>query len=62
MNIVYTGLFAYPDSNANSLRVKSVIGLLESYGHKVSEVVWWWGLADLKVNFNVKLLALSYTG
>lgn len=36
MNIVYTGLFAYPDSNANSLRVKSVIGLLESYGHKVT--------------------------
>lgn len=36
MNIIYTGLFAYPDSNANSLRVKSVIGLLESYGHKVT--------------------------
>lgn len=36
MNIVYTGLFAYPDSNANSLRVKSVISLLESCGHKVT--------------------------
>jgi glycosyltransferase involved in cell wall biosynthesis len=36
MNIVYTGLFAYPDSSANSLRVKGVVNLLESYGHNVT--------------------------
>jgi len=36
MNIIYTGLFAYPDSNANSLRVKGVVNLLESYGHNVT--------------------------
>ncbi|MEG2251196.1 MAG: glycosyltransferase [Bacilli bacterium] len=36
MNIIYTGLFSYPDSNANALRVNSVVSLLKSYGHKVT--------------------------
>ena len=36
MNIIYTGLFSYPDSNANSLRVNGVVNLLKSYGHKVT--------------------------
>lgn len=36
MNIVYTGLFAYPDSSANSLRVKGVVRILEDLGHDVT--------------------------
>lgn len=36
MNIVYTGFFSYPDSNANSLRVSGVISLLEDLGHAVT--------------------------
>jgi glycosyltransferase involved in cell wall biosynthesis len=36
MNIVYTGLFAYPDSSANSLRVDGVVRILENLGHNVT--------------------------
>lgn len=36
MNIVYTGLFAYPDSSANSLRVEGVVRILEDLGHTVT--------------------------
>jgi glycosyltransferase involved in cell wall biosynthesis len=35
MNIVYVGPFAYPDSSANSLRVKGVIEIMRLAGHHV---------------------------
>lgn len=35
MNIVYTGLFAYPDSSANTLRVQGVVNLLKKSGHSI---------------------------
>lgn len=36
MNILYVGLFSYPDSNANSIRVDGVCQLLTKIGHNVS--------------------------
>lgn len=35
MNIVYVGPFAYPDSSANSLRVKGMIEIMQLAGHHV---------------------------
>lgn len=35
MNIIYTGLFAYPDSSANTLRVQGVVNLLKELGHDI---------------------------
>lgn len=35
MNIIYTGLFAYPDSNANSIRVCGVVDMLRNLGHSI---------------------------
>ncbi|MDM1487159.1 glycosyltransferase [Acinetobacter towneri] len=35
MNIIYTGLFAYPDSSANTLRVQGVVKLLKELGHDI---------------------------
>lgn len=38
MNIVYTGFFSYPDSNANSLRVHGMVDMLKTLGHNIKVI------------------------